>query len=133
MQMAARIPAPSHSWRPGIDSGGPSSGPMAYISPLIAWAVSGVAFQFRNGPVAPNAVSRQVTAVGGVQLNPGGASTKPATGVAVDGEAITTSAVAASSAEHRQGPLVTDVQRHAAAAGRVPRVEPLGPGVAAAV
>ena len=98
MHVAARTPASSQCWRPGIASGGPSSGPTGYISPLIACAVNGVIFQSRSGPVAPNGVSRHVTTDAGHQLSPSGSATKPTTGVAAVGEATTTSTVAASSA-----------------------------------
>ena len=91
MQMAARMPASSQCWRPGIASGGPSSGPTWYISPLIAWAVSGVIRQSRNGPVAPNGVSRHVTTDAAHQLEPERLGDEPDTGVAAVGDATTTS------------------------------------------
>ena len=118
MQIAARTPASSQSWRPGIDSGGPSSGPTAYIRPLMAWAVIGVARQLRSGPVAPKAVRKQVTTDGPHHASPSGSSTTPVTGVAAVGEAMTTSTFAASSASSgwaRSSAKSSVARRHPAA------------------
>ena len=88
----------------------------------------------RNGPVAPNggqqARHRRSAAH---QLNPSGVVDEAGHRRRCRSvRRSTTSAVAASSASSGSGPLVGDVERHAATAGRVPRVEPLGPGAAAA-